>query len=162
MSSPTFDYTTFYNMPETFPDSIANNDPVYHSHLPHHQIQHPLWYFEDANLFFSQRGILFGLYRQKFNNPYFIQRLQHIEPCQTAAIGTTPSLLISLDTLSITPFVTFIRLLYRPFDFSTDTNGWNQIKDLAMMWGRHVNGNATNTNSQFTKSFYNMMTSTSN
>src|ERR1700678_332686 len=135
MSTPTFDYTNFYNMPETFPDSIANNDPICHSHLPHYQVQHPLWYFEDADLFFNQRGILFGLHQQKFNNPYFIRCLQHIEPCQTAAIGTTPSLPISLDTLSITPFITFIRLLYRPFDFSTDINGWNQIKDLAMMWG---------------------------
>src|ERR1700678_2380454 len=29
----------------------------------------------------------------------------------------------------------FIRLLYQPFDFFTDINGWNQIKDLAMTWG---------------------------
>ena len=46
-----------------------------------------------------------------------------------------PSLSISIDAPSITPFITFIRLLYQPSGFSTDINGWNQIKDLAMTWG---------------------------
>src|ERR1700678_3834632 len=135
MPSPTFDSTFFCSIPETFPTTIANNDPIQPSLIPHYHIKHPKWYFDDADLFFSQCGVLFGLHQHKFNNPHFSRRLKHIEPCRTAAIGTQSSLPISLDALSILPLITFIRLLYQPNDFSTDIIGWNQIKDLAMTWG---------------------------
>jgi hypothetical protein len=135
MPSPTFDSTFFCSIPETFPTTIANNDPIQHSLIPHYHIKHPKWYFDDADLFFSQRGVLFGLHQHKFNNPYFSRRLKHIEPCKTAAIGTKSSLPIPIDTLSISTFTAFIRLLYQPDDFSTDLTGWNHIKDLAMTWG---------------------------
>src|ERR1700678_3082539 len=128
-------FTPFYSIPETFPKTNADNDPVQHSFIPQHHAKHPKWYFDDADLFFTQRGILFGLHQHKFNNPHFSQQLNHIEPCRTAAKGTISSLPISLDALSILPFITFIRLLYQPNDFSTDIIGWNQIKDLAMTWG---------------------------
>src|SRR6202522_3179966 len=91
--------------------------------------------FNNADLFFTQQGILFRLHQHKFNISHFSQRLNHIKPCRTAAIGTVSSLPISLDALSIIPFITFIRLLYRSNGFSTDLIGWNQIKDLAMTWG---------------------------
>ena len=135
MPSPAFDSTFFCSIPETFPTTIADNDPIQHPLIPHYHIKHPKWYFDDADLFFTQWGVLFGLHQHKFNNPYFSQRLNHIEPCRTAAMGTVSSLPISLNALSIIPFVTFIRLLYQPNDFSTDIIGWNQIKDLAMAWG---------------------------
>src|SRR5271168_3290421 len=134
MPSPTFDSTFFYSMPETFPTTIADNDPIQHSLIPHYHIKHPKWYFDNANLFFNQCGILFGLHQYKFNDPYFSQQLRHIEPCKTAAI-TKPSLPIPIDTLSISTFIAFIRLLYQPDDFITDIIGWNHIKDLAMTWG---------------------------
>src|ERR1700678_448178 len=135
MSSLILDPTLFYSTPETFPTTIADNDPVQHSVIPHHHVKHPKWYFDDADLFFTQRGVLFGLHQHKFNNPHFSRRLKNIEPCRTAAIGTVSSLPILLDTLSIIPLITFIRLLYQPNDFLTDIIGWNQIKDLAMTWG---------------------------
>jgi hypothetical protein len=135
MPSPTFDHTIFSYIPETFPTTLTNSDPIHCSRLPHYHVKHPIWYFNDADLFFSQRGILFGLHRQNFNNPYFSQWLQHIEPCKTTAIGTVSSLPISIDTLSISMFITFIQLLYQPNDFSTDIIGWKQIKDLAVTWG---------------------------
>ena len=135
MSSLAFNYTVFYYVPETYPKSITNNDPIQHPFIPHHHVHHPLWYFDDANLFLNQRGILFGLHRQKFDISYFSQWLTHIEPCKTAAGGTTPSLPISIDNLSISTFIIFIQLLYRPHDFSTDINKWKNIKELAMTWG---------------------------
>jgi hypothetical protein len=135
MSSSIFDSTFFYSTPETFPTKIADNDPIQHSLIPHYHVKHPKWYFNDADLFFTQRGVLFGLHRHKFNNPHFSRQLNHIEPCRTAAIGTISSLPISLDALSIILFITFIRLLYQPYNFSTDIIGWNQIKDTAMTWG---------------------------
>src|SRR5271168_2404320 len=50
-------------------------------------------------------------------------------------MGTVSSLPISIDTLSISMFITFIQLLYQPNDFSTNIIGWKQIKDLAITWG---------------------------
>ena len=135
MSSSTFGSTPFRSIPEVFPATIADNDPVHHSQIDHNLVKHPTWYFDDADLFFSQRGMLFGLHRQKFDNSYFSRRLQYIEPCRTAAEGTLPSLPISIDTLSISAFLTFIRLLYQPSNFKTNIIGWNRIKDLAMTWG---------------------------
>jgi hypothetical protein len=135
MLSSTFNPTFFYSVPETFPTTIDDNDPVQHSLIPHYHVKHPKWYFDNADLFFSQHGILFGLHQHKFNNPYFSRRLKHIEPCETTAIGTMASLPIFIDTLSISTFITFIQLLYQPYDFSTDIIGWNHIKDLAMTWG---------------------------
>src|ERR1700678_3755535 len=52
-----------------------------------------------------------------------------------AEMGTLPSLPIPINTLSISAFVSFIRLLYQPSNFKTDIIGWNHIKDLAMTWG---------------------------
>src|ERR1700678_3657037 len=120
MSSPIFDFTFFYSTPEIFPTAIADNDPIRHSLIPHYHIKHPKWYFDDADLFFTQRGILFGLHQYKFNNPYFSRRLQHIDPCKTAAIGTKASLPIPIDTLSVSVFIAFIQLLYQPHDFFID------------------------------------------
>src|ERR1700678_2957306 len=59
MPSPTFDSTFFCSMPETFPTTIADNDPIQHSLIPHYHIKHPKWYFDDADLFFNQRGICY-------------------------------------------------------------------------------------------------------
>src|ERR1700678_522682 len=106
MPSSTFVSTFFYSMPETFPTTIADNDPIQYSLIPHYHVKHLKWYFDDANLFFSQRGVLFGLHQHKFNNSHFSRRLNCIEPCKTAAIETVSSLPISLDALSIIPFIT--------------------------------------------------------
>src|SRR5271155_1485059 len=135
MPSSTFTSIPFSSLPETFPTAIADNDPIHHSSIPHYLVNHPIWYFADADLFFSQRGFLFGLHQQKFDNSYFSRRLLHIEPCRTAATGTLPSLPIPIDTLSLSTFISFIRLLYQPSNFKTDVIGWNHIKDLAMTWG---------------------------
>ena len=133
MSSSTFNHTIFYSEPETFPMAIANYDPISLSPTPLYHVKHPKWYFHDADLFFSQRGVLFGLHQQKFNNSYFLRRLRHIEPCRTAAMGTLPSLPIPIDTLSISAFVSFIRLLYQPSNFRANIIGWNHIKDSARL-----------------------------
>src|ERR1700678_4690068 len=135
MPSSTFTSIPFSYIPETFPTAIADNDPIHHSLIPHYLVSHPVWYFNDANLFFSQRGVLFGLHQQKFHNSYFSQRLRHIKPCRTAATGTLPSLPIPIDTLSLSTFISFIRLLYQPSNFKIDIIGWNRSEELAMTWG---------------------------
>src|SRR5271155_5788040 len=109
MSSLILDPTLFYSTPETFPTTIAYNDPVQHSFIPHYHVKHPKWYFDDANLFFTQRGILFGLHQHKFNNSHFSQRLNHIEPCRTAAIETVLS-----SSLPFPPEALSISVIFQP------------------------------------------------
>src|ERR1700678_2675049 len=41
MPYPTFDPTFFYSTPETFPTTIADNDPIQHSLIPHYHVKHP-------------------------------------------------------------------------------------------------------------------------
>src|SRR5271168_2738500 len=106
MPSSTFDSTFFCSIPEMFPTTITNNDPVQHSPISCYHVKHPKRYFDDANLFFNQHGILFSLHQHKFNDSHFSRRLQHIEPCKTAPIGTLPSLFIPIDNLSIFMFIT--------------------------------------------------------
>src|ERR1700678_3304740 len=120
MPSSTFTSIPFSYIPETFPTAIADNDSIHHSLIPHYLVNHPVWYFNDANLFFSQRGVLFGLHQQKFNNSHFSRRLRHIEPCRTAAMGTLPSLPIPINTLSVSTSVSFIQLLYQPSNLKTN------------------------------------------
>jgi hypothetical protein len=50
-------------------------------------------------------------------------------------MGTLPSLPISINTLSISTFISFIQLLYQPSNLKTNIIGWNHIKDLAMTRG---------------------------
>jgi hypothetical protein len=47
-------------------------------------------------------------------------------------MGTLQSLPIPINTLSMSTFISFIRLLYKPSNFKTDIIGWNY---LAMTWG---------------------------
>src|ERR1700678_2947780 len=135
MLSSTFVSIPFCHFPKTFPTAITDNDPIHHSSIPGYLVNHPIWYFTNADLFFSQRGFLFCLHQQKINNSYFSRRLRHIEPCRTAATGTLLSLPIPIDTLSLLTFISFIRLLYQPSNFKADIIGWNHTKDLAMTWG---------------------------
>src|ERR1700678_2703556 len=62
MSSPILDHILFYSTPETFPTTIADNDPVQHSLIPHYHVKHLRWYFDDADLFFkSNKGFGYDL-----------------------------------------------------------------------------------------------------
>src|ERR1700678_4344257 len=63
-------------------------------------VKHAHLYFDNADLFISQQETLYGLHQQYFNTPYFTQILTTIEPGQTAARGTVPSLPIPFSTLS--------------------------------------------------------------
>src|SRR5271168_4759354 len=98
MPSSTFTSIPFCYFPKTFPTAITDNDPIHHPLISHYLVNHPVWYFNDANLFFSQRGVFFGLHQQKIDNSYFSQRLGHIEPSRTAAMGTLLSLPIPINT----------------------------------------------------------------
>ena len=73
--------------------SIDSQDPFYHlsglsvsfptrpcSYPPPILVKHAHLYFDDADLFISQREILYGLHQQYFDTPYFTQILTTIEP----------------------------------------------------------------------------------
>ena len=41
MPSPIFDHTILSYVPETFPTTIADNDPIPCSLIPHYHVKHP-------------------------------------------------------------------------------------------------------------------------
>src|ERR1700678_2677428 len=49
MPSSTFTSIPFCYIHKTFPTAIADNDPIHHSLIPHYLVNHPVWYFNDAN-----------------------------------------------------------------------------------------------------------------
>ena len=159
-------FTPFYSIPETFPTTIADNDPVQHSFIPQHHVKHPKWYFDDADLFFTQRGILFGLHQHKFDNPHFSRRLNHIEPCKTAAKGTydiIPSYFtrrsIHSTVHNLHPLTLSTKRFFNRHHRMESNEGFGY--DLGLR-RRHTDGNAENTNDGFNTSIYSTTVSITN
>src|ERR1700679_294849 len=128
--------------------SIDNQDPFYHlsglsvsfptrsyPYPPPTMVKHAHLYFDDADLFFSQRETLYRLHQRYFDTPYFTQILTTIDPKRTTARGTVPSFPIPINDVSSFTFITFVSLLYQPNNFQTHTQGWKNIKKLADKWG---------------------------
>ena len=130
--------------------SIDSQDPFYHlsglsvsfptrpcPYPPPIMVKHAHLYFDDADLFFSQRETLYGLHQRYFDTPYFTQILSTIDPGRTAARGTVPSLPIPLNEISSFTFISFVSILYQPHNFQTHTQGWKNLQTLADKWGFH-------------------------
>src|SRR5271168_4230793 len=128
--------------------SINSQDPFYllsnvsvsfpipsYPYPPPTMVKHAHLYFDDTDLFISQRETLYRLHQRYFDTPYFTQILMTIKPGRTAARGTVPSLPIPFNNISSFTFITFVSLLYQPNDFHTHTQGWREIKKLADEWG---------------------------
>src|SRR5271168_1438784 len=98
-------------------------------------VKHAHLYFDNADLFISQRKTLYELHQRYFDTPYFNQILTTIKSKRMAARGTVPSLPILINNISSFIFITFISLLYQPNNFHTHTQGWKNIKKLADKWG---------------------------
>jgi hypothetical protein len=73
--------------------SINSQDPFYllsgistlfpirsYPYPPPTMVKHAHLYFDNADLFFSQRETLYGLHQRYFDTPYFTQILTTIDP----------------------------------------------------------------------------------
>src|SRR5271168_4131710 len=114
--------------------SINSQDPFYllsnvsvsfpipsYPYPPPTMVKHAHLYFDDTDLFISQRETLYRLHQRYFDTPYFTQILMTIDPGQTAARGTVPSLPIPINDVSSFTFITFVSILYQPNNFQTHT-----------------------------------------
>src|SRR6202789_4089436 len=98
-------------------------------------VKHPSWFLDNADLFLSHNGILFGLHQDMFLSSHFSTILQTIEPGRTAAQGTIPTFPISCNDISQTTLLSFILLRYYPRTFTTTRDNWLTIRSLALKWG---------------------------
>jgi len=98
-------------------------------------VKHPSWFLDNADLFLSHNGILFGLHQDMFLSSYFSTVLQTIEPGRTAAQGTIPAFPIPCNDISQTTLLSFILLRYYPRSFTTTRDNWLAIRSLALKWG---------------------------
>jgi hypothetical protein len=87
------------------PNTSITLDPRPYPYPPPVLVKHPYLYFDDANLFISQRETLYGLHRRYFETPFFILILTNIEPGRTTARGTVPSLPIPINDTSTPLFL---------------------------------------------------------
>ena len=134
--------------------SIQSHGPVSHLHLsssssltifiqelypspyqPLTLVKHPSWFLDNADLFLSHNGILFGLHQDMFLSSHFSTILQMVKPGQTAAQGTIPTFPISCNDISQTTLLSFILLRYYPRSFTTTRDNWLAIRSLALKWG---------------------------
>ena len=98
-------------------------------------VKHHIWFFEDADLFISIRGIAFGLYRNFFEpSPFFQRKFKRILPGYTVPQGTTCLLPIPFDNLTYLEFSTFLMFLYRPDNFLGTKDEWFMIRRRCIKW----------------------------
>ena len=132
--------------PLPIPSLLSHYDPERpYPYPPPMLVKHPILYWDDANLFISVRGMLYGLHQQFFipHSTFFITILNRIDPCRTAPRGTLPSLPIPFDKLSYLRFEEFITLLYNLNRFYGDEDRWKRIHQLATYWNfRHIQDKA--------------------
>ena len=98
-------------------------------------VKHPWWFLDNADLFLSHNGILFGLHQDMFLSSYFSTILQTIEPGRTAAQGTIPAFPIPCNDISQTTLLSFILLWYYLRTFTTTRDNWLALKSLVLKWG---------------------------
>ena len=98
--------------------------------------KHHSWYFDDADLFLSRRGVLFGLHQDRFLHSSYFREILEVTDHNPMPRGLVPTLPLPFDDISEPTFVKFLRLLYFPKSYFTtgSITDWEQIKRLAMDW----------------------------
>ena len=108
------------------------------SHIPYPPpilTKHHTWYSNDADLFISLRGILFGLHRAYFTQSLYFQTIMDVvdseRPVPRGSQILFPIPFDDLDQLSFTRFLSF---LYQTRQFQGTKREWEDIRDYCVDW----------------------------
>ena len=116
--------------PEIVYSNFLTMDRYYPPHAPH-----VVWWLENANIFLSIRGIIYGLRQIHFIQSPILRRLLTItKPPFDTPFGTTPSLPIPFDNIQPSAFREIIYLLHLCEIFKTTKESWLQIFQIAKDW----------------------------
>ena len=136
--------TVYYPKIVERPNTVFSNTPTPDSYRSPYST-HPIWWLEKADIFFTIRGIVYGLHQIHFKSSTLIQEmLNFTRPPNDSPFGTTFHTAIPFDTIKAATFYDLIMLLYYPEKFETDSNGWLDIFKLAQDWNMpHIARRAT-------------------
>jgi BTB/POZ domain len=138
--------------PPSSDDSRRSHSPkIVYSNFPttdHYRspyAPHAVWWLDNADIFLSIRGIVYGLRQIHFiQSPIFRHLLAHTKSPFNTPFGTTPEAPISFDKIRPSMFEEMIYLLHLSETFKTTKENWLQIYQIAKDWGMpHVARRAT-------------------
>lgn len=106
---------------------------------------HVLWWLENADIFISIKGIVYGLRRIHFTpSPLFRLLLSITRPPLDEPFGTTFHTAIPFDDINQQSFCEFVYLLHMPEIYRANSEGWLKIFQIAKDWEMpHVARRAT-------------------
>jgi len=112
---------------------------VYSNHPNIDQYQSPfachvIWWLENADIFLSVRGIVYGLRKIHFTQSPIFRRLLARPRLNNTPFGTTPQTPIPFDNIRPTAFGEMIYLLHISEIYKTNSGGWLQIFQIAKDW----------------------------
>jgi hypothetical protein len=122
------------------PKITYSNLPTLDDYIPP-LARHVVWWLEDADIFLSIKGIVYGLRRIHFTqSPLFRHLLNNLIP----TFGTDSKNPIPFDKIHAPSFYEIIYLLHISEMFNTDSQGWLRIFQIAKDWEMpHVARRAT-------------------
>ena len=94
---------------------------------------HAVWWLENANIFLSVQGIVYGLRRIHFIQSPFFQQLLSITKLNIL-FGTMSSLPIPFDNIQPSTFGEMIYLLHLSEIFKMTKENWLQLLQTAKDW----------------------------
>ena len=125
---PLLVYSPRLQQPEIIYSNFPTMDRFYPPCAPH-----AIWWLENADIFLSVRGIVYGLRRVHFIQSSFFRRLLSITKLDIS-FGTTSSLPIPFDDIRPSTFGEIIYLLHLSEIFKTTKENWLQILQTAKDW----------------------------
>lgn len=103
---------------------------------PRHLRRFPAWFYENADVFISHLGIVYGLHRIHFVQSKMFRQIFDINvaPYNTP-LGITEELPIPFDRINGYSFHCILSLLYYPEEFKANEKQWKEIKNIGITWG---------------------------
>ena len=114
------------------PEIVYSNLPTMDQYYPP-SAPHAIWWLENADIFLSVRGIVYGLRRIHFIQSSLFRQLLSITRLNIS-YGTTTSLPIPFDNIRPSAFGEIIYLLHLSEVFKTTKESWLQILQIAKDW----------------------------
>ena len=97
--------------------------------------KHHTWYSNDADFFISIHGILFGLHHAYFSQSRYFQSIMDVaKPEWPVPKGSQALYPIPFDDLNQLSFTHLLSFFYRPNNFASTKQNWENIRDYCIDW----------------------------
>ena len=129
-------FYNFSNMSSTTTSTPSSFKTFSKTHYPPPVlIKHYFWYLDNANLFISIWGTLYGIHCTYFEPFHYFQNiLDCIDPMFTISQGYLPKQPILFNNLNTQLFSHLLSYLYQPTLFERTWKNWESIRNISKGW----------------------------